>query len=320
MKAFAVLFILFSFNISSPAQAGDSRVCPLTWRSASPEKDDCVRALETLTTWGVWSGQTREVSAQIRSGYLAENPKVPFRGNIIYYEGLADSMINHMPLFTKLTKIGYRVIAFDYMGQGGSSGDMNDTRIFQITELGNRVWKRHARDLNQFPQKTIIGWSTGGLAAYVQAATAITTDITKLVLIAPGIIPRTLVGQQMPFELRFNQITMQSLTSQVYSIGVFNPHLDPIKPTSPFQVFNFAIDLLQTASAHNWFPMPRHIKGLVLLAGRDLYVNSQQIFRRLDRIAPHFEFRKYTGARHEIHNEAEPVQSMAHDSIVNFLR
>lgn len=60
---------------------------------------------------------TRE---KIRMGYYPEQGV--FKGNILYYEGLGDSMLNHAPLFEKLSQNGYRVIAFDYMGQGGSSG------------------------------------------------------------------------------------------------------------------------------------------------------------------------------------------------------
>lgn len=68
----------------------------------------------------------------IRLGYLTANSAVPFKGNILYYQGLGDSILNHDPLFSVLTNAGYRVIAFDYMGQGGSDGSMNHTSITNI--------------------------------------------------------------------------------------------------------------------------------------------------------------------------------------------
>src|SRR5690606_22010771 len=105
-------------------------------------------------------------NVEIRTGYLEANSEVEFKGNILYYQGLADSMLNHDPLFQVLTNAGYRVVAFDYMGQGGSAGTMNNTTIENINEIGDKVIKELGRGNGKYH---IIGWSTGGLAAYRKA-------------------------------------------------------------------------------------------------------------------------------------------------------
>ena len=124
-----------AFTPQMASAGAPQRICPAPWKSAFGNTSDCSLKDFTLETWSGWTGESWSVTAKIRSGYLAENPNVTFRGNIIYYEGLGDSMMNHMPLFQTLTQAGYRVIAFDYMGQGGSKGSMNDTRIYQIAKL-----------------------------------------------------------------------------------------------------------------------------------------------------------------------------------------
>lgn len=258
-------------------------------------------------------------SVSIRNGFLAENSSVPFRGNVIYYQGLGDSMLNHMPLFKKLTNEGFRVIAFDYMGQGGSSGSMNDTRIHEIGKLGDIIWRKHARNLKQFPHKNIIGWSTGGLAAYVEGIN--NPQVKKVALIAPGIAPNKIVGEQDPCHLKFNQITLESLTSQTYAPGIKNPHLEGIKPKSPLNVPLFSIDLLTTAAKYAKKSVPTRLAGLVLLSGdEDTYVDAAKTRRIINEKAHHFEMKQYPHTLHEIDNEREPAQTSAHQDIIDFLK
>ena len=152
----------------------------------------------------------RFAPVEIRAGYLPH--KGEFKGNILYFQGLGDSMLNHDPLFIKLSREGFRVIAFDYMGQGGSSGSMNKTRIQFIPWIGERIWNRFAYRKNEFQEKTVIGWSTGGLAAYL-AATESKAD--KVILIAPGLAPRKIVGEGI-FNRIPNEITLRTLTTDVY--------------------------------------------------------------------------------------------------------
>jgi alpha-beta hydrolase superfamily lysophospholipase len=296
------------------------RVCPAPWHGVSAddtgvrvERTDCDREFYTLLT-----PHKHQVRAQIRSGYLPENPVVPFRGNVIFYEGLGDSMVNHAPLFTTLTGAGYRVIAFDYMGQGGSTGSMNDTKISEIGKLGERIWQRYARDLVGHPTKNIIGWSTGGLAAYAEARTK--GDAMNVVLIAPGLVPNIIIGEQQPARLKFNQITLPTLTTEVYGSATENPHVDPIKPDSPLEIMGFSYDLTATSVLERHHPMPARVNGLVLLSGaNDTYVDAAKTFRVLQQQAPHFKVQRYAGALHEIDNEVPSIRQKAHAAILDFL-
>lgn len=295
------------------------RVCPQPWKSQlSP--NDCELREFSIKTSNFWGTQTYRVKASIRSGYLAENPEKPFLGNVIYYEGLGDSMLNHMPLFSKLTQAGFRVIAFDYMGQGESTGSMNDTRIRQIGVLGDEIWKLHARDLEHYPKKNIIGWSTGGLAAYEQAR--LKTDVNNIVLIVPGIAPYLIMGEQKILQGEFNQITIASLTTQIYSHRNTSPHIDPIRPRSPLEVMSFARDLIQSSAENRnvALTMNPQVNGLVLLSGSgDNYVDNEETLRILEQTAPWFRTRKYSRALHEIDNEAEPTGSLSREDILLFL-
>jgi hypothetical protein len=67
------------------------------------------------------------LKVKLRAGYWQE--KEQLKGCVIYLQGLADSMMNHENYFSSLAEAGYRVMAFDYMGQGGSQGSMDNTRI-----------------------------------------------------------------------------------------------------------------------------------------------------------------------------------------------
>ena len=96
-------------------------------------------------------------SVELRTGLLYESANVPFKGCVMYLEGLGDSILNHRPLFTALSEGGFRVITFDYMGQGGSTGSMNHTRIYdpvfselEIGTLARTVWEKfgHQQTLN----------------------------------------------------------------------------------------------------------------------------------------------------------------------------
>jgi pimeloyl-ACP methyl ester carboxylesterase len=311
---FVSFIILCSFSIVA---FGESRTCPPSWQSRLND-NDCVLSPMVVQTTSIVTGASSSLNVLIRNGYLPENSKVPFKGNIIYYEGLGDSMVNHLPLFQKLTEVGYRVIAFDYMGQGGSTGSMNDTRIIEIGKIGDQIWLQNARDLVHFPSKIIIGWSTGGLAAYVQGADDV--DVKALVLIAPGIAPNVLVGEQHPFKGELDDITLSSLTTARYASSDENPHLDPIKPSSPLSVPLFAIDLFRSAQVLGRMPVRKNLWGFVLLSGKnDTYVDANATRKIVQKQAPQFLIKQYPGSLHEIDNESEPNGSLSRQDILNFI-
>jgi alpha-beta hydrolase superfamily lysophospholipase len=313
MKLLALLFMTgLSLTIEHAGAAestGSSRNCPPPWQCSETE----------IVVNRSKIDRNYPRTAKIRSGFIREDQAAPFRGNVIYYEGLGDSMLNHLPLFNLVAKAGYRVIAFDYMGQGGSSGSMNDTRILGITEIGSQIWLKHARDLALFPKKTIIGWSTGGLAAYAEAALR-PEQISNLVLIAPGLAPNMFVGENNWLRGVINRITLSTLTSARYENGTANPHIDPISPPSPLDVWSFALDLIATAYEMRRVPLVPNVNGFVLLSGpNDTYVDAERTRFVLERRAPHFKIIEYPRALHEIDNEAEPTGSTARHDILDFI-
>ena len=292
------------------AQANSGFLCPSPWHC---EKVSQWVPVDLMPTW-----------ASLRAGYYPHSGK--FRGNVLYLEGLGDSMLNHAPLFEKLSQAGYRVITFDYMGQGGSLGKMDRTRIPAIGKIAMGMWKRFALEPVKFPRRAAIGWSTGGLAAYGMAARG---ELEAVVLIAPGIAPNVVVGAGLR-HLPPDEITLPSLTTAApYATGAENPHVDPIRPLSPVVVPRFATDLIGVSLyvRHRPVRVASAIPGLVLLSGdRDTYVNSVSARNAIKGeskgdggIAPHFLVKSYPGTLHEIDNEAEPMRSEAHADILNFL-
>lgn len=266
--------------------------------------------------------------------------KGSFKGCVLYLEGLGDSLKNHMPFFSKLTDHGYRVIAFDYKGQGGSEGSMNDVRINvelppnatkdmikryervdkfkSIPVMADFVWTR-SPDCHLF-KKRIIGWSTGGAAAYVMAHKK-QGDV--FVLIAPAIAPKVMIGEsakRWDKMLSFRQtITERTLTRNTFENEV-NPHQDDIKPKSPMHVPQFAGNLMLIASLTKNWKIDSSIKGMAFLSGKeDTYVDRDKTLSLLQKNAPHFKLKIYNGALHELDNELPEVSQDLHESVVRFL-
>jgi alpha-beta hydrolase superfamily lysophospholipase len=251
---------------------------------------------------------------------LPESEFTPFKGNIVYLQGLGDSIQNHDPLFSALSEAGYRIIAFDYFGQGGSEGSMNDTRISDIVKIGLQVFHEFGRDLDRRPRPIMLGWSTGGLAAYLAAQKNLADAV---ILIAPGLVPNWKVGTQDYYRFKFNRITLESLTTDRYDNGNYNPHVDPIKPSSPLDVKDFALNLQKTAARtrQSDFTIPRDVKGFVLLSGdKDTYVNAAATEALLQRNANHFQVIQYEGSLHEIDNEVTEIRDLVQKDILNFLK
>lgn len=258
-------------------------------------------------------------SVDIRAGYFEEAGGATFRGNILFLEGLGDSMLNHAPLFSALSQAGWRVIAFDYMGQGGSGGTMNHTRVvdplfptLQISEIADIAWNDFKRSGSPAGDRRIVlGWSTGGLAAYDMARRGAADAV---VLIAPGLAPKAIVGDKL-------RITIPTLTHADYAPGGDpNPHVDPIRPCSPAEVPLFAADLLASAKAAQGWTIPPAVEGLVLLSGpSDTYVDADKTRLILSEKAPHFNVVSYPAALHEIDNEVPAIRAAMTAEILRFL-
>ncbi|WP_413613108.1 serine aminopeptidase domain-containing protein [Bdellovibrio sp. HCB-110] len=272
-------------------------------------------------------------SVYLRTGYYLESEGAQFKGCVLYLEGLADSVANHSALFNKLSLAGYRVVFFDYMGQGGSKGSMNNTRILspvspslQISAQAKFVWQRYSdrrdevfgRDCSQ-SKKMVMGWSTGGLATY---GLANEEWAEAVVLIAPGIHPKKFVGEaatspKLMFTLD-QVISERTLTRNKFEKS-HNPHIDPIKPVSPAVVPLFATNLLLSSEFSQGWEISKKIPGLVFLSGlEDTYVDRAATQKTLKKKAPHFQVVAYTGALHEIDNEIPEVANDMYEKTVQF--
>ncbi len=252
--------------------------------------------------------EVRFKGAKIRTGILkTAHPK---RGTVLYLQGLGDSMMNHEALFSAVSNAGFDVIAFDYMGQGGSGGSMNRTTIANINTLADQVWRQYVKDETQ--KKILIGWSTGGLAAY-RYAYKYPQKVEKMFLIAPGIVPKWLVGERM-------MITVPSLTSVPHNeLELNDPHVDPVRPRSPLFVPAFSLNLQAIAAKARRWEISPEVSGHVFLSSEeDTYVNSAKTIEVLERNAAHLDYTYYagTGALHELDNEIEPVAKDLRETIV----
>ncbi|MDZ4677603.1 MAG: alpha/beta fold hydrolase [Oligoflexia bacterium] len=287
---FLLLIVLLVSSVASHAAP-----CGNPWRNSKGPGCDYVQ-------WG---------NTYVRAGYVLESAQNKFLGNVLYFEGLGDSMLNHLPLFNSLSKAGFRVIAFDYPGQGGSLGSMDNTNISDIVKAGSELLYLYGRDV-QNSQKIIIGWSTGGLAAYFAAYLG---HADKIVLLNPSIVPRIRFGGGFRM-----QITLKNLTSQSYLGYGIDPHIEEIKPNSPLNVPLFAAHLLATSYFVRNLKIAPHVQGLVLLSGRhDRFIDPTSTQDILEEKAPHFEFHSFPEAFHELDNEREPVNQWVRNEIIKFL-
>ncbi len=286
-----------------------------------------------------------------RVGYQLENPDVPFLGCVLYLEGLGDSMLNHQPTFSALTNSGFRVLAFDYLGQGGSDGDMDATRLdsqlvvhvdptfvampddrYEIGGQAKRVWEKYTdfkdpvfhRDCAK-SRRMILGWSTGGLAAYKLAHEEWADAVA---LIAPGIVTNKCIGEAAGSVFNCVQKLWngQVITTRTLTRNPFNrepdPHVDPIKPDSPSKVLFFAANLTVTSLQSRRWQINPHVSGIVFLSGEDdTYVDNRKSESILVKRAPHFKIVPYEkGSLHELDNEIQPIAEDLRARTVEFFR
>lgn len=285
------------------------------------------------------------INLKLRAGYFSEKEKL--RGCVLFLQGLGDSMRNHAPYFKSLSEAGYRLISFDYMGQGGSEGTMNKTRLstgfppdvteimlkkyhqkekyYEIGHQANYIWDTFSKVKNEEGEscvnskKRVIGWSTGGLAAYKMAKDKLADAV---VLIAPGIHIKFMVGEakKSPSKLFFLQqvITERTLTRNRFQ-KVPNPHIDPIKPTSPAQIPQFSGNLYLTSKESQGWKISKDIPGTVFLSGlKDTYVDRDRTINTIRKNSSHFEISSYDGALHELDNEIDKVTNDLYSKTILF--
>lgn len=268
----------------------------------------------------------------LMTGTYLESSQGPFKGCVLYLEGFGDSIRNHVPLFKALSDNGYRVVTFDYYGQGGSSGSMDATKLssllpaFTIGSQAKWAWQSAVKNPDRVfgrtcakSPKLVVGWSTGGLATY---KLAYENWADAVVLIAPGIHVETFVGesaQDRSVKTLFNSVTERTLTSQRYGPGIQNPHIDPPKPNAPFETPAFAANLLLTSYRSQGWKIPVRVKGLVFLSGpNDTYVDSDKVSATVAKNARHFKRVRVPQALHEIDNEIAPLATGLQSRTIDF--
>lgn len=269
---------------------------------------------------------------KIRSGVYFEKT-TELKACVLYLEGLGDSFMNQTPFFSALSSSGYRVITFNYMGQGGSTGTMNHTRIvdkifpsLQISTLAEFIWNSHIHIPNRRTQKTcahspklVLGWSTGGLAAYEMAHSRWADAV---VLLAPGIYPKKLIGEAVFDPFRISKglpvITHNTLTRFHPPAGK-DPHIEPVKPDSPYKIPKFVANILATSKLSRFWKIPASVPGLVFVSDHnDLYVNGPKSAQLIQKAAPHFEVVQFQDAKHELSNEVPTVSRVVYQKTTQF--
>lgn len=264
---------------------------------------------------------------KIRAGYYPEFEGRELKGCVLYLQGLGDSSLNHVPFFSYLNASGYRVLFFDYMGQGGSEGSMNDTRIigttkekkYEIQTLADAVWDKYKCEGQT--KKAVIGWSTGGLAGYRMAYEK---KVDAAVLFAPGLHPRWFVGEaahRPDRMLSFSEvITTRTLTRRGPENNAIEVHVDAVKPNTPSVIPKFALNLLSSAkTARKWW-MPKEVQGFVALSGdEDTYVDTNKNRDTLQDRARNFTLIQYEHSLHELDNELPEVINDLYPRVVAFL-
>ncbi len=257
---------------------------------------------------------------QIRAGFIDADSSVPFKGNVIYYQGLSDSMLNHDPFFIALAHAGYRVITFDYMGQGGSDGSMNYTTMEHINNIGDMVWERFARqgDNENSRQMNIIGWSAGGLAAYRRAYISKQNEVRAVVLVAPAVGVSPLIGERLK-SFPPNKISYRTLISH-YDGSKKDFYVDPIKPNNPLKVPLFAINIMKDSliACANWVISP-DIKGYVFHCGKDTFAHPKKTDKTIRKNAGHFLQKTFPNSFHQLDNEVPEISHAFRDEVIRFL-
>jgi len=326
--------------ILSCAAQSVHREAPLLPLTDSPRRPSSGEVL-TMPTDGLEIAQlkyeTFDPSFQItqRVGMFPESKEAAFKGCVMYLEGFGDSIQNHYPLFNKLRLAGYRVISFDYQGQGGSEGSMNDVRLLsdrpemEIGEQAKRLWDFYSRPNNSYfdrtckdSKKRVIGWSTGGLAAYILANQK---WADTYVLINPALTPRLCVGESASnclANLVSSDIVSERTLTGVTRDPQHDMHLDPVKPTSAIAQPLFVTNLITSAFfARTWKIDPATMRMLVMISPHDdLYVDGDKLTGIFVDSGAWYRLISYEDGHHELDNDMSPkVFNDVHRRIIDFL-
>jgi alpha-beta hydrolase superfamily lysophospholipase len=229
-------------------------------------------------------------------------------------------MLNHGPLFKSWTDNGFRVVSFDFPSHGESIGDsINDFDpasgpILGLAKLAFAVEQKYRRDPSR--PLLIAGWSTGGLLA-IRMAQGLGSynghrDISALILLAPGVFVRPIVGEN-------GTVTLKTLTQDTFA-----PHIGKITPNRPAFEVTFAIDLLVNGRIASQQEFP-NVPTLVVLGDEELdrYIFSKKTKTWTSELKANGRFIsaiECPGALHELDNEGNGIGVEVRREVLKFVR
>ncbi len=227
-------------------------------------------------------------------------------GDIFYLHGFADTFSNHRALFHEWTDAGFRVLAFDYPGHGGTRTlnpkiNINDFNFEGLMTLANQVERIKRQDANR--PLLLAGWSTGGLLAVRMIQKGNLAKLSRrpqgMILFAPGISVNAVVGRQS-FRYPLGEVTFETLTHNEDTRGLAAPF-----PRSPGDAPLFASNLFYHSLASQGNAYPAQIPTLVFVAGdsTDKYVPSSKVTRWVKGLPGQAVGVQCPNARHWLDNE-----------------
>jgi alpha-beta hydrolase superfamily lysophospholipase len=230
-------------------------------------------------------------------------------------------------LFNKLRQQGYRIVGFDYLGQGGSEGSLNNSSVGDITQAAQMVWDYYAKTKDPVfhrscadSKKRVIGWSLGGLVGYYLAQLK-WSDTS--VLINPLLAPKDPAGESEGTRFPWfasSEVSHRTLTRNKFD-RYTDPHLDPIKPKSYKDAWLFIQDMkIAAAGARNGRIDGTKQRILFLFSDLfDKYADNQESRRVIEaNVKPFFRTQSFAEAFHELDNELPEVSEPVHQYTIDF--
>jgi alpha-beta hydrolase superfamily lysophospholipase len=238
------------------------------------------------------------------------------QADVLFYCGFGDRFDNHTPLFAKLAQAGFRSIAFDLPGHGESTSDAGILNRFNLEDIGSMSGSVEQK-YRENPSRPlfVVGWSLGGLLAVrMLQLDQFSPERTPegIVLLAPAVSPRTLVGEM-------GIVTRRSLTRNPTP-----PTAGEIRPKSPFLSPVFAANIQWNAFRSRASIYPA-VPTLVLIGDQrnDSYVDSSNVaLWAANQNADHsaeIVVKQFIGAWHELDNEPGETGASVRAEVASFI-
>lgn len=306
--------------------------------------------LATHTPFWRFERLSRPGGAWIRLGH-GPLPATPARGTLLLLPGRCEAIEKYEELARALAALGFRTLALDWRGQGGSSRMAANRLCGHVDRFETFLEDLEAALpalLADTPRPVIaLGHSMGGHLllrfAAERAATGQVPPFAGLIACAP------MLGVRLPMPeglaLRIATAMVRRGLGQRYAWGQrdWGPHDavfagnrltgDPVRFQTQVRLFTEQPDLALGGASWNWLAAAltsiRHLLAPSLLETMDLPVlllsgvNDRIV--RLDRHVaaarrlPRCTHRRYAGARHELLMETDAIRDQVLADIMDFL-